>query len=181
MSFVSIKSKFHVALDGVGLLLQGAPNRLGYQQAQSPVYGQRFASGDRSYDDLSKWWYFAQTNWSGGFKDSVAWEDDAKYYYATNIDAWSEIGAIKLTRIPTLSTTITENIICGTEVEVNGLTTKYLGTDDDAGGEPIVYKLISGTWTNISATPMPTSQNVVSQLSARSGVLWMSTVGSGST
>src|SRR3990167_10758129 len=96
MSFVDTKAKFHVALDGVGLILQGAPDRAAYKQNQAPVYGNRFASGDRSYNDLSQWWYFFQTSWTAGFKDLVSWVDDAKYYYSTNIDAFSENGGIKL-------------------------------------------------------------------------------------
>jgi hypothetical protein len=181
MSFVDIKSKFHVAFDGQGLLLQGAPDRLAYQQGQAAVYGTRFASGDRSYNDLSQWWYFVQTSWAAGFKDSTSWDDDAKYYYSTNIDAWSENGAIKLARIPVLVNDFSEEVICGGEFSVNGTTSQYIGTGDDAGSEPRVYKLISGVWTHISATPMPTTQNVVSQLSARLGILWMSTVGVGDT
>src|SRR3990167_10582220 len=96
MSFTSIKSRFHIAIDGQGLILQGAPDRLAYEMKQAPVYGNRFAQGDRSYNDLSKWWYFAQTDWLGGFKDRTSWADDAKYFFATNVDTFSEPGAIKL-------------------------------------------------------------------------------------
>ncbi len=177
MSFVAIKSKFHVALDGQGLILQGAPDRLAYQQEQAPIYGNRFASGDRSYNDLSAWWYFVQTSWAAGFKDVVSWLDDAKYYFSTNMDAWSENGAIKLINLSTLHTTLTENIICGAQLEVNGTTNKYLGTDDNAGGEPVIYR----DAVDISATPMTSDENVVSQLSARSGILWVSVVGAAST
>lgn len=177
MAFISTKSKFHIALDGVGLLLQGAPDRLAYQSGQASVYGNRFASGDRSYNDLSQWWYFVQTSWAAGFKDVVSWLDDAKYYFSTNMDAWSENGAIKLTRLTTLHTTLTENIICGAELEVNALTKKYLGTDDNAGGEPVIYE----NGSDISAAQMTSNQNTISQLSARNGILWVSTVGVGAT
>src|SRR3990167_7171295 len=115
MSFVSIKSQFHVALDGVGLILQGAPDRAAYQQQQAPVYNERFGEGDRSYNDLSAWWYFVQTSWTAGFKDIVSWADDAQYYYSTNIDTWSENGAIKLARGLGAVKTFTagEDIFCG--------------------------------------------------------------------
>lgn len=179
MGFVNIKSKFHIALDGVGFILQGAPDRLAYQSGQAPVYGTRFASGDRSYNDLSQWWYFVQTSCTAGIKDSVSWLDDAKYYFSTNMDAWSENGAIKLTRLPTLVNDFAETIYCGGEFEVNGVLHKYIGTNDDAGGEPIVYKLISGVWTSIAATPLSTNANGISQISARSGILWVSAISIG--
>lgn len=180
MSFVAIKSKYHVALDGQGLILQGAPDRLAYQQGQAPVYGTRFASGDRSYNDLSQWWYFVQTSWAAGFKDTVSWADDAKYYYATNIDAWSENGAIKLTRKPVSNNNFAEQITCGAEIEVNGTTRKYIGTSDNASNEPLIYE-DTGTWNDIYAGQSTTNQNAISQLSGRAGIMWISTVGVGAT
>jgi len=180
MSFVAIKSKYHVALDGQGLILQGAPDRLAYQQGQAPVYGTRFASGDRSYNDLSQWWYFVQTSWSAGFKDFVSWADDAKYYYATNIDAWSENGAIKLARKPVSDNDFSEDIACGAEIEVNGTTGKYIGTYDNASNEPLIYEYTS-SWNDIYAGQSTSNQNVISQLSGRAGVMWISTVGVGNT
>ena len=78
MSFVAIKSKYHVALDGQGLLLSGAPDRLAYEMKQAPIYNTRFGEGDRSYGDFSFWWFWTQTDWSGGLKENPNWEDDAK-------------------------------------------------------------------------------------------------------
>src|SRR3990167_913234 len=110
MSFIATKGKFHVGLDGEGLILQGAPERLAYKQEQAAVYGQRFASGDRSYDDLSAWWYLVQTSWAAGFKDTPSWEDDAKYFYSTNMDAYSENGSLKLAKGIAVSNDFVENI-----------------------------------------------------------------------
>lgn len=181
MATIDTKSKFHVALDGQGLILQGAPDRISYQQGQAPLYGQRFASGDRSYNDLSSWWYFVQTSWTAGFKDTVAWSDDAKFYASSNIDAWSENGAIKLTRLPALSYTFSENIICGGEFEVNGTTSKYIGTDDNGSSKPVVYKESGGVWSDISSSVMGTSANAIAQMSARSSILWVTTAGLGAS
>lgn len=189
MSFVATKGKFHVALNGVGLLLQGAPDRLGYQQVQAPVYGQRFASGDRDYNDLSQWWYFVQTDWSGGFKDSVSWANDAKYYYSTNIDAFSEVGAIKLSREQNPSGATGDKdfsfaIDCGFEGVVNGTLSKFVGQEDGADNRPHIWKASPGTgqtWTDISTTTIATNQNIIAQMSARLGILWASTVGAGTT
>lgn len=96
MSFVATKAKYNVALDGVGLLLQGTPNAPGYRMTNAPVYGTRFASGDRDYNDLSQWWYLIQTDWSGGFKDTLSFEDDAKFLYSSNIDARTKPGTLRL-------------------------------------------------------------------------------------
>ncbi len=98
MSFVTTKEKFHIALDGVGLILQGAPDRPAYKMSNAPVYGNRFASGDRDYNDLSQWWYLTQTDWSGGFKNTFPYVDDAKFYYSSNIDARTKPGTFRLER-----------------------------------------------------------------------------------
>jgi len=179
MGYVSIKSKYHIAIDGQGLILQGAPNRLAYQQGQAPIYGNRFASGDRDYNDLSQWWYFAQTSWAAGFKDIISWLDDAKYYCATNIDTWSENGSIKLTRKPVIHNDFTEPLICGAEIDINGTIRKYVGTSDGASNKPLIYEYNGTTWTDIIATQMTTNQNVISQISGRVGIMWISTVGVG--
>ena len=177
------KSLYNIALGTQGFLLSSRDKRgVFYRPArtmvQAPVFGNRFASGDRNYTDFTFWWYWAQTDWSNGFKDEPSWKDDAKYYLSTNIDAWFEYGAIKLTRAPQLVNTFTENLYCGGEFTVGGTTTKYVGTDDAASGKPIVYALINGTWTDISSASMPTMENLISQMSARNNVLWVSCVGS---
>ncbi len=181
MSYVNTKSRFHVALNGVGLLLQGAPNHPAYAQSQAPVYGTRFASGDRDYNDLSQWWYHVQTSWVGGLKDTPSWADDARYYLSSNIDSWSESGSIKLTRAPVLYETFTENVLCGIEAEVAAATFYYIGTDDDATAKPVIYKYNGAAFVNISSTQMSTNQNAISQLSGHASILWTSTVGVGFT
>lgn len=119
MTYIDTKSRYHIALDGVGLLLQGAPDRPAYMTMNAPVYGTRFASGDRDYNDLSQWWYFIQTDWAGGIKDEQSWEDDAKFYYSSNIDAYSLSGAVKLLRKLVLDHTFDENIVCGVETPLS--------------------------------------------------------------
>lgn len=184
MAFVSIKSKFSVALDGQGLILQGAPDRIAYQSGQAPVYGNRFASGDRSYNDLSQWWYFAQTSWVAGFKDIISWLDDAKYYYATNINTWSENGAIKLARAQATVKSFTsgEDIYCGVFGNVAGVNYKFVGTDDAASGKPVIYQNTTGsTWVDITDADYGTNQNAFSQLICRGGNLWAFSIGVGNT
>ncbi len=99
MTYIKTKGKFHIGLDGQGLLLQGAPSRPGYKQTQAPIYGNRFASGDRNYTDFSFWWFWAQTDWSGGYKLEDAWKDDAKFYDSEGVTVSTQpgdIGSIKL-------------------------------------------------------------------------------------
>lgn len=96
MSLITTKGRFHVAIDGLGLLLQGAPDRLSYQQNQAPIYGNRFASGDRSYTDFSFWWYWTQTDFSGGIKHEEEWEDDAKYLASEGISTQEQPGEVIL-------------------------------------------------------------------------------------
>lgn len=187
MSFIDTKSKFHVALDGQGLILQGAPDRIAYQQGQAPLYGQRFASGDRSYNDLSSWWYFVQTSWAAGFKNITSWLDDAKFYYSSNIDSWSENGAIKLCReqYPSGSSgdnDFTYEIGSGFEGIVNNTLSKFVSTIDESDNRPHIYKASAGedtAFTDISTTTISTSANVVSQMWANSGILWFNTSGVG--
>ena len=183
MSYVSTKSKFHVALDGVGLLLQGAPDRLAYDCKQAPIYNARFSGGDRSYTDFSFWWFFAQTDWSGGIKDTVSWADDAMYYWSTNINAWDEIGGISLSRSPVLDEDFTEDIYSGCVAEVAGTNYQFIGTNDASGdSRPNLYRASIGqgqTWTEIIGTNINANKNVLTQLYGRNGALWILAGGTG--
>lgn len=184
MAYVTTKAKFHAALNGQGLILSGAPDRLAYKCTQAPVYNARFGEGDRSYTDFSFWWFFAQTDWSGGFKDSLSWEDDAKFFQSTNIDAWSEVGAIKLSRRPVSDEDFTDDVISGVTADVAGTVYNFIGSAEDAGGRPRVWRAPGGTgqtWTDLSTTTIDTNQNIVSQILGRNGRLWVFTVGLGAT
>lgn len=176
------KNSYHIALDGYGYMLKGTPTDPKRTMAKATVFQNRFAQGDRSYTDFSLWWFWAQTDWANGVKDSKAWADDAKFYYSTNIDSWSEPGSFKLPTIPALNATLTEDIYCGHNGYVNNTAQKYLGTNDNTTShKPIVYQLITGTWTDISDAQITDNQNVISQISTRSNYLWVSTVGVGAT
>lgn len=99
MAYTNVKGRFHCALDGIGLLLQGAPDRPGYVMNQAPIYGNRFASGDRDYQDFSFWWFWAQTDWSGGYKLEDKWQDDAKFFDSEGVSISvypGEAGSVRL-------------------------------------------------------------------------------------
>jgi len=177
---ISIKSTYHVALNDIGLILQGSPESPAYVLEQATILNNRYAQGDRSYDDFAKWWYWAQTDWFQGIKDDVAWADDGKYYLSTNIDTWSEQGAIKLCRAPVLDNDFNEEIQCGAELEVDGVVKKYIGTKNYLSNLACVVYRDDGEsgWTNILSDDIDEGQKYVSQLSARAGILWVSTIGS---
>jgi len=125
---ITTKGKFNVALDGQGFFLQGVPDRPAYVSAQAPVYGTRFASGDRDYNDLSQWWYLIQTDWSGGFKNTVSFEDDAKFYYSSNIDARTKPGSMRLEKSLALT------------------------RDNDVSGNDEVIQVMALTWGTSAST-----------------------------
>lgn len=162
MSYVATKSKFHLALDGVGLVLQGAPDRLAYEMKQAPIYGNRFAQGDRSYTDFSFWWFWTQTDWSGGLKEDSNWADDAKFLSSKNLDAFSVPGQLKILDKPVVQTTsLTTNsnaisrVIYGVVDDgTNTLEAFFLGniatTVDGSNGCRLYYSTDGDTWTLIN-------------------------------
>lgn len=174
-------NSYHISIGGQGYMLKGTPESPGRKMERAPVFGNRFASGDRDYTDFSIWWYWAQTDWSGGFKDQKDWADDAKYYYSTNIDAYNKIGAIQLAESLGNPYTFTEDVFCGSEADVNGNTNYYVGTDDNASSEPVVYRYTGGSWVDISSTQMTTNQNVINQITGHKDTLWVITTGNGNS
>lgn len=184
---IDIRSTYHVALNNVGYVLQhysddSEPHAPIYALSQATLFNNRLAQGDRTYDDFAQWWYWSQTDWFQGFKDESSWADDGKFYYSTNIDVWSEMGAIKLAPLGTLSGTLAEYIFCGAGCTRNNTYKRTIGTDDGAANKPIVYEEDgAGGWTDVSSSVMPTAQSIISQISSRLNYTWISTVGAGST
>lgn len=178
MALISTQNEFHVAINGNGLILQGAPGRPAYSQQQAPTYGQRFASGDRSYNDLSKWWYFAQTDWAGGFRDDVSWEDDATFFASTNVDTWSELGAVKLITGLSLENDFSDTLMFGSYETVLATPYAYVGTKDDSSLQPKLYRKSGGSWTELISGYIPNSASSVVDAMAHKSKLWVVTRGS---
>lgn len=95
MSLIETDTDYHVALNGVGIILQGAPGAPGYRVTQAPLYNARFGQGDRSYSDFSFWWFWAQTSFLG-YKQDKVWEDDGFFYESEGVDVSSDNGAVRL-------------------------------------------------------------------------------------
>ena len=134
MSYLDTLGKYHVALDGIGLILQGAPASPAYRMSNAPVYGTRFASGDRDYNDLSQWWYLIQTDWASGLKENTSFLDDQKFYYSSNIDARTRPGTIQLekqlTQVYDNNVGGNDEILHATVLTVNGNQRDTLLTND---------------------------------------------------
>jgi hypothetical protein len=178
-----VREKYHVAINSKGYMLRGAPNKPAYSRRILPSQVSRMAISDLAYSDFAGQglFYLAQTDWSAGFKDEKTWRDDAKFYYSTNIDAYSQRGAIKLEKELTQNVEISEDILCGCNGTVGGNVTEFIGTGDNAGGYPQIYYYWSNAWTAIAATTFGTGQNAISQMICHKNLLFAFTVGAGNT
>ena len=88
------RSCYNVALDSQGFVIKGLPNTPARLQRQMAIYGNRYASGDRSYADFSHYWFWSQTDWSGGFQQEK-WKDEAKFKSSSNVDVLTKYGEVK--------------------------------------------------------------------------------------
>ncbi len=176
------RSQYNIAIDGLGLILNGTPEKPQRKLNTATVFGNRFASGDRDYTDFSIWWYWAQTDWANGIKEEIEWEDDAKYYYSTNIDPFSKPGSFKLTNALTQTEDFGNNIQAGINGVVGGTATSYIGEDDGSGDAPRVHSSTNeNDWTNISDGSWPAGKNTVSAFQIKDDILWAFLIGSAGT
>lgn len=165
-------TKYHIALDSQGYVLAGSPTSPKRTMERAPVFGNRFATGDRDFTDLSLWWYWAQTDWSGGFKDNPEWKDDAKYYFSTNIDAYNKVGSISLSFDIVSENDFNDTIKCGITATVAGVSNKYVGTHEASGDDICnIYKEDSG-WSEILGANVNSGQEDCVQLLGHKDNLW---------
>lgn len=166
------KSLYNVAISGQGYVLARTPLNPARQLKQSPIYTNRFASGDRSYEDFSLWWILAQTDWSGGIKqDNYSWADDAHYFYSDNIDAWSNYGQLTLVKGLALENTFAENISCGLYGNLGGFDYYHIGT---SSGSPIkVYSNSGGSWADRTGANIDANATSVSQILSHKQTIWI--------
>jgi len=101
-----VKEQYNIAINSKGYTLRGVPYKPGYQKSIVASQIDRLAISDIAYSDFSGagLFFIAQTDWIGGSKHEKLWKDDAKFWYSSNIDAYSEQGSIKLqTKVQTES------------------------------------------------------------------------------
>lgn len=180
MSLIDIKNKWDIALDGVGYMLRGTPESPRYRMTQATLFNPRYAQGDRSYEDLSQYWFVRQTDWYSGFKTDQSWEDDGKYFYATNIDTYTNPGEIKCAKGHTDIYTFSETLTCGSDGLVSADSGKFVGTYESTGdSKPNVYKENGASYDDIS--PGFSSVNLAcSQMYLRENTLWLGSSASSS-
>jgi len=182
-------SSHHIAIDSQGYILAGSPTQPGRTMQRNTVFGNRFASGDRDYTDLSFWWYWAQTDWSGGIKNNRAWEDDAKFWWSTNIDTFSNPGSFQLPYHMALAIAPADitygvtDLTAGTNCSVAGTATSFVGTDDGSViGKAAVFKFTAlSSYTEIAGSDFGGSNNQVNQILGHKENAWILTGGAANT
>jgi hypothetical protein len=178
-----IKDQYNIAINDTGYILRGAPDKPAYQKSIVASQIDRLAISDVEYSDFSGsgLFFIAQTEWASGIKAEKKWRDDGKYYYSSNIDAYSEVGALQLEKewVEELSTA--DHIRVGTIAAANGSLTHFLGCDDEETGYIKIYRYWSGSWANIAGTDFGTNQNSTGWLTGHKDLLWAGTIGTGST
>jgi len=177
----TIRNKYHIAINTVGYMLRGAPNSPAYTRSVVPSQVNRLAISDLNYSDFAGTglFYTAQTDWSAGIKSEYIWRDDAKYYYSTNIDAFSSQGKLSVTKTIAIDQNFNEAVYCAESVTVDGTTNSYVGTYKTSGGNIKIYKYASGSWSDVAGTEFNTSQNAAAHITGSKDTLWVGTVGTG--
>ena len=177
-----VKDKYNIAINSKGYMLRGAPGQVAYAKSVVPSQIDRLAVSDLAYSDFAGQglFYLAQTDWNAGIKSERMWRDDAKFYYSTNIDAYSQQGAIKLELELSSNNDFAENILCGC-IGSADITDQYVGCEDDGSGNVKIYEYttVTSAWNDIAGTDFNTSQNLCSGLVPHKGLVYALTVGSG--
>lgn len=160
-----VHDKYNVAINGQGYMLQNAPGAPAYIKSGALSEVDRLAVSDLAYSDFAGngLFYIAQTDWSNGIKEKKIWADDAKYYYSSNIDAYSSHGDLKLHKEWVAENDFAETIYTGGSFAVGGSVNLYAGCGEDGSGNVKIYKEDSG-WSDISSTDFNVTQELCSQL-----------------
>lgn len=93
----NIRQRYHIAINGHGFMLRGAPNSPRYIKEQAPSLINQLGVGDLNYNQLngSGWSYWTQTDWSGGFQ-RLKFKDDASFKNGQAIDPLTKYGELAL-------------------------------------------------------------------------------------
>ena len=145
------RNQYSIALNGQGYILKGTPSRISRIQQQSPIYENRFASGDRGFGDFSYRWFWAQDSFVG-MKDEK-WVDDGMVRYTTGIDLSQQTNidplvALQSQTLATLSSSSYSDILCGLYHAPYTSSPVYLGTKGLSTTKPdVLYSTDGVTWT----------------------------------
>lgn len=88
-----VRSRYHVAIDGKGFMLYGAPMTPRYVKERAPTLVNQLGTGDLDYNNLngSGWSFWTQTDWSGGF-GTIKFNDDASFKDGQAVDVIKKYG-----------------------------------------------------------------------------------------
>lgn len=92
-----VRSRYHIAINGNGFMLRGAPTQPRYIKEQAPSLVNQLGVGDISYAQLngSGWSYWTQTDWSGGFQQ-LKWKDNASFKDGQSVEVSQQYGRATL-------------------------------------------------------------------------------------
>ena len=92
-----VRSKYHIAINGKGFMLRGAPTAPRYLKERAPSLVNQLGIGDLNYNSLngSGWSFWTQTDWSGGFQ-RIKFKDDGSFKDGQAIDAVKKYGEVSL-------------------------------------------------------------------------------------
>jgi hypothetical protein len=160
-----VRSRYHIAIDGNGFMLRGAPSSPRYVKSNAASILASFRiQNEAGIVDLnnnqftgSGWNYWAQTDWSGGL-NVLKFKDDASFKSAQGVDVITKYGQLSLQNGWTSAAIISGSHSYGAH-QVHGLDL-LLGTVK--AGAAKVFKL--------------TSANTITTLSAMAGISAVNTM-----
>lgn len=176
-----IRDKYNVAINGKGYILNGVPGSPGYSRAVIASQIDRLSISDIAYSDFASTGIFfsTQTDWSGGIKKERLWKDDAKFYYSTNIDAYSAQGTLKLEKEVVLSNDFNYDLVVGGTHVIGGTTYECVITKKNAA-VPRVYLNSGAGWSEVAGSVFGNSNQNSDEIEHK-GNLWIAASGSNTT
>lgn len=92
-----VRTRYHVAINGKGFMIRGAPPSPQYQKDRAPSLVNQLGVGDLNYNSLngSGWSYWTQTDWSGGFQQ-LKFKDNATFKDGRGIEVLKKFGEARL-------------------------------------------------------------------------------------
>jgi hypothetical protein len=173
-----VRTRYHVALNGRGFMLRGAPQNPAYRKSEVRIDLSRIAPNDPVYNPMNgaDWNYWAQTDWSGGFQ-RLKWQDDASFKDGQAVDVLTKYGDIRLQRILAVNAAA----ISGSFVYVGGAGTQnsklVVGITKTPTNASRLYNVQLGSQTLVSAMAGISAVNEISQFKGRSLIAMQRTSG----
>jgi hypothetical protein len=154
-----VRTKYHIAINGNGFMLRGAPGAPVYSKDDAPTivsnlrFASRFAIDDFTQSQLNGngWSYWTQTDWTGGFQ-TIKWNDNGSYRDGQAIDGLIKYGNVSL-----------QNAFISAAKISGGHTLKSYNV---ANGKLLLGTIKSGGAKIFAVT----SANAISQISASIGI-----------